>query len=59
MVTALMLLFCGCQSEPDPDAIDSSTAPTLPVEEITELPTLALQEDGTDRKVVYRPDNSL
>ena len=46
MVAALLL--CGCQSQPDPDAISFEGKSTLPVEEITELPTLELVHDGSE-----------
>lgn len=49
ILLCVMVLFCGCaKEEPNPDAIDFSTAPTLPVEEITELPTLELVNDGSE-----------
>lgn len=49
LLAILAMLFCGCaKEEPNPDAIDFSTAPTLPVEEITELPSLELVEDGVE-----------
>lgn len=43
-----MVLLCGCQSNPNPDAISFEGKPTLPVEEITELPTLELVNDGSE-----------
>lgn len=48
LLLALTLFLCGCQSEADPEAIDFSTAPTFPMEEITQLPTLELIEDGSE-----------
>ena len=49
LLAILAMLFCGCaKEEPNPDAIDFSTAPTLPVEEIPELPSLELVEDGVE-----------
>lgn len=49
LLVILALLLCGCgKEEPDPDAINFDGKPTLPVEEITELPTLELVEDGSE-----------
>lgn len=48
LLAILALLLCGCQSEPDPDAINFEGKPTLPVEEITGLPALELVEDGSE-----------
>lgn len=48
LLAILALLLCGCQSQPDPDAISFEGKPTLPVEETTELPTLELVEDGSE-----------
>lgn len=47
LLAILALLLCGCQSQPDPDAISFEGKPTLPVESITELPTLELGDDGS------------
>lgn len=47
LLAILALLLCGCQSEPDPDAISFDDKPTLPVESITELPTMELGHDGS------------
>lgn len=47
IIIAMMLILCACgKQEPDPDAIRFDDKPTLPVESITELPTLELVEDG-------------
>lgn len=47
IIMAMMLILCACgKQEPDPDAIRFDDKPTLPVESITELPTLELVEDG-------------
>lgn len=43
----VVLLLWGCQSEPDPDAISFEGKPTLPLEQIEELPTLELVENGS------------
>lgn len=42
----IMVLLCGCQSEPDPDAIDFSTAPTFAMDEITDYPTFTPLNNG-------------
>lgn len=49
LLAILALLLCGCQSQPDPDAIDFSTAPTLPAEEIPELPVLQHSMSGSEK----------
>ena len=46
LFTILTLLLCGCQSEPDPEAIDFSTAPTIPIEEVADFPLLDLEGNG-------------
>lgn len=47
LLAILTLLLCGCQSQPDPNAISFEGRPTLPVESITGLPALELGEDGS------------
>ena len=43
----IMSLLCGCQSEPDPEAVNFDDKPTLPIEEVKELPLLTPVKDGT------------
>lgn len=46
LVIALSVaLLCGCTQE-YPDRVDFSTAPTFPVEEITDYPVMELLDDG-------------
>ena len=46
MMMVTVLLLCGCQSKPDPEAVDFSTAPTFAMEEITDYPTFTPLDDG-------------
>lgn len=49
IIMAMMLILCACgKEESDPDAISFEDKPALPVESITELPTLELVEDGSE-----------
>ncbi len=48
MAVVAALLLCGCQGEPDPETVSFGDKPTLPVEKITELPTLELVNDGSE-----------
>lgn len=46
MALVLSMLLCACGAEPDPEAIDFSTAPTFAMEEISDYPTFAPLNDG-------------
>ena len=48
LLAILVLLLCGCQREPDPEAIDFSAAPTIPIEEVAEFPLLDLEGNGSN-----------
>lgn len=46
ILLCIVVFLCGCSEESAPDVFDFSTAPTLPVEEIMELPILCHSEYG-------------
>ena len=48
ILLCVIVILCGCQSEAEPENIDFSTAPTFPVEEITDYPVMELKNDGAE-----------
>ena len=42
----IVILLCGCQSQPDPEAVNFDDKPALPIEEVSELPYLTAVKDG-------------
>lgn len=48
ILLCIVALLCGCQSEPDPEVINFKDKPTLPIEEVSELPYLTPVKDGVN-----------
>lgn len=47
LLAAVLLCGCGGGEEGDPEMVDFSTAPTIPIEEVKEFPLLELEGNGT------------
>lgn len=47
IILASMLLLGGCANEENPEMVDFSTAPTIPIEEVEEFPLLELAGNGS------------
>ena len=45
---AVLLLLSGCGNEENPEMVDFSTAPTIPIEEVEAFPLLELEGNGSN-----------